>query len=201
MAEIQAPQLGEAVRRRFHLAGESRSPSELSDSIVATVVLENDRPEYHALYGGRIASGRASQGATAGVYSYTQLFNPAGSGVIAVCECINVQVTADPFIMRQAVAIGSAVTSIGFRDFRFPVQAPTCQVREGQDAASIGTIIGQPTFNVLSGTTLYGVWPHAIILAPGTGIGVRTNGTNLSIFGAFVWRERAADPFELQLGV
>ena len=62
----------------------------MASEIFPMVVLENDRPEWAFLCGNKIASGRNTDGAVAAQFSHVGLHNPAGSGIMAVCEQITI---------------------------------------------------------------------------------------------------------------
>lgn len=198
--QIQGGRWDTILRRLFSMKQGAIAPV-LAGELVATVVLEDDRPENFALSGTRICIGHADLPATAVERSSIQLFNPVGSGVLAVVTNVNQQFIATGRII-MAHTITPLVTFVAqafivdTRLFEFNTTAirATCQIR----TASTTGIVTSTTLADLVGLVNTKVpWGfQAIILKPGTGLLIAPSGQNTANRVWFDWYERALNPSE-----
>jgi len=180
-------------------AGVLDPAGELSPEISATMVLENDRPEWFFLSNQRLMSATADQGGDAVTFAGARLRNPTGSNVLAVVErcqvdCFTVQsqirfrfgtATADLGGILPSRALDSrnaattagalilssaAIAASGAGDIFWEMNIPVTDVRE-------------PLFT-------------PIILAPGSHIDVTAITQTAGLQVNFRWRERELTKYE-----
>ena len=175
----------------------------LATDLVAGFTLEDDAPEWYALSGGRLCMGQGALAAGgAGNRSQIQLRNAGSSGMIVRLEAILCASTAAVFgfpVRRFNGTLTGTSAVVGLRDTRVQ-QTPAASVLTQNNAAAQGTTQGVifPSFGIAG---LYsGTWIWPIVLGPATGIMVDPGADNQDLQAVFIWRERAAEPSELQLG-
>lgn len=207
MSAIGYPDLAERLRRRFQIAGQDIVIPELAGQLVPVLVMEADPPEWLVLSGTRLVGGSMSIGGVAGEQSLNQLFNPAGSGIIAVITNVAYRIgaaDASPAIWkRHDTALTTAVADFAFRDTRLGITAPVCQMRTGSSVPAVGTPFGRAFTNgAAHGTaSTYFFYDEPIVLTPGRGVLLETSGANQTLTSSFFWKERPAAPWELQISV
>jgi len=128
-----------------------------------------------------------------------QVFNPADSGHLVTVTSVWISVETDSFIEMDLTNV-ALTTSVAtkVRDTRAGFQ--TLSLAELRSESSAG---GIPTS---WGSELEALKPLHIddqngiaVLAPGTGLSVDTAETNRALRVSFFWRERVAEPSELNL--
>src|SRR5438876_2668641 len=81
------------VIRRLHQMKHSAPAPQISPEISHVIILENDRPEFHALHGGFLWAMRASAPAQALNFSHAGIRNPTSSGLLVVIQLVRVSNT------------------------------------------------------------------------------------------------------------
>lgn len=217
MAEIGFPPLLE-VWRRFQAQKEGVY---LADAISPTFCLENDRPEWSFL-GGELRGGAsiAINNTPGTVWFHGQLYNPAGSGVLAVIDRIVLVQSCPTALFGPSTYLLSEfdtpLTDLhlvsGPHDRRWDVNVGTnrrtvCQLRTQINATSLSlsanvgrlrNVFGQ---NTSTSCHYSNEWTDPLILAPGTGFMVQANGQTASrndFQFCYVWRERQMSSWERQ---
>ena len=159
-----------------------------------------ERPEFWALLGGSLCGGRASMAAVVGQNSAVGIGNPAGSGVLTILERV---------ILRSAVACTFGVR--GFDEGIFnvlvaPIHRDTRRASSsgGPFNAGIGTRIrqGSNAGDMVGGNVLFVATgpldiPLEMVLAEATMLAISPGTLNVAVEAAFIFRERAAMPDEL----
>lgn len=136
--------------------------------------------------------------AAAGQAPTGQLFNPADSGIIATVSSFTIAINGISTIGwgRTNTPVGAAIGTETFRDTRHPLtEAPVCDVRQ-VSAVAVGS--GTNQARVANGDTFSNSDENGVIvLAPGTGFDVGSQQNAQTLFYSFYWRERVAEPSEL----
>ena len=185
----------------MNLVGEGAIVTGVLPDVFPVVDVENLATDNWALSGWRTAMGGGSVGAAAGQRPHVQILNPGGSGNIAVVEMVMVSTNSSDlleFNIHDAV-LTTPATSPRWRDRRFPtLNFPVTQVRQ---QSIVGTPIVSPMAqNVLSGQPWIWQPPQGIlVLAPGTGFAISRLTVATALRAVFFWRERPADPAELNI--
>jgi len=197
VTELQTGRYDQLLRRTGDLKGPGSKVNDVLEELFPTIDVEQVPYELLALEGTALAAGGAVRAAVAAVNNRIQLFNPAGSGKLVTVTLIHIQVGAgqDVALGLAAVALATAIGTDRLRDGRFGVGLnPSAQVRFDTNAAVSPTTF---RFRVnTAGDTLEDT-KGLYILTPGTGLTVTTSTVQTSLTASFFWRERVAEPSEL----
>ena len=187
------------LRRLGDLKGPGSKVSEVLGDVFPVVDLENLPAELYTLAGWSLGFGSTQMPGVAAKFSIAQLFNPAGSGHLVVLTRMIMSTGGGSMIFEYDVDSGAAVDLFSSsipRDTRKGVRAPLiAQVRQVHSAASlspIGQIVmrNDITEQLEDSDGLF-------VLGPGTGLNLGTTVVNTNLIITFHWRERAAEPSEL----
>jgi len=128
-----------------------------------------------------------------------QLFNPVDSGTLVTVTSVWISVETQSFVEMDLTDVALA-TSVAtkVRDTRAGFQAlALAELRSISSAGGIPTSWGT---ELIANTPLHVFDPNGVcVLAPGTGLNVDTAETNRALRVSFFWRERVAEPAELNL--
>jgi len=160
--------------------------------------VETLKAELQLLSGTRLGFGATSQAAAAAVLAHSQLFNPVDSNMIVVLERVDLS-TPTGQLIEYALAtspLSGGASNRAVRDTREGIlQLMVGQVRDVTQAG------GLPSFGLIS---VLSDQNEAIedkrgvfVLAPGTGITFATTLVNTTFRVSYMWRERVAEPAEL----
>ncbi len=153
------------------------------------------------LGGTNICAGAISVTGAAGEAARAQLFNPADSGKLLTVSKLIIAVGFGA-VIRIAInnlALTTAVNTEIFRDRRNPItNRPTGVIRTDSTVALADA--NMQFFLGSGGLPVIIEDKNAIaVLSPGSGIQVGMNVNAQTIFVTFLWRERVAEPSELNL--
>jgi hypothetical protein len=172
----------------------------VSPELSATLVLENDRPEWCFLKNERCCAGMADVAANAGQVSRVRFRNPTNSGCLAVVEAIGLSFFvatlnyAAIYIGSNAADLGTAENKNVQRDTRTGSQKGACILssdntgvgaNNGVQFELVSTSIGNITFTALP-----------VVLAPGGTLDINCGIPNVETVFAFRWREREQRNYE-----
>jgi len=143
---------------KFLLGARSGEPlHELAPELLACVVLEDDRPEFHAPLGSRLwTTGRVQQLADATHFAQLEVLNPVGSNLISVVTGARVFATVgsaagmEVLVILDGTASGGAVIKPVLLDTRFGVAGTVTAVTQafaGRPDLAIGA---QPIIDAAS---------------------------------------------------
>ena len=198
MAELQQNRYDQLIRRVGGIIGVGSMVSEAIGELFPMIDVENVPPELLALGGTRLAWQSTERPASAGNTSGSELNNPEGSGVIATVTQLAVQTD-----INTIVNAGTAFTALGgtpvrgvFRDARFGGARETTLTAESVDAATVTS--GLTYRSVATVQTTFRDDNGIAVLTPGTGLRVVTNQSNVRMTVSYWWKERSAEPSELQ---
>jgi hypothetical protein len=197
--EIQVGRVNAILTKLLSMKEGSPSPV-LAPEVLPVVVLENDRPEYVFLGGGKLCAGGLEQAAVALERPFVQLFNPVGSGVLLVVHYAKFESTTTQQIqvgLSRTPATTNPAGAAGPRDLRGVAIGSLGVV--GQMRSQTSTL-AQPAFYLIYDHVHVnfepGFLPFPIILDPGSGLLISgtTNATNMR--ASFAWTERALESSE-----
>lgn len=187
------------LRRVGDLKGPGSKVSEVLGDVFPVLDLENVPAELYALNGWALGFGSILFPASMGNIHIAQLFNPAGSGHLIVVTSITMSSNAGQDVEYDVDSgpLADLTSSSIPRDTRRGVRSPlVAQVRQVTQVAGLspqGQIFVRANENFVAMKDLDGVF----ILGPGTGVNFATTQTNNEFLIDFHWRERLAEPSEL----
>ena len=193
--EIQTGRVNAILHKMFDMKEGAPAP-QLSGDVVATIALEQDRPEWEFLGGGRLCAGNTDLAAQAGELGAIALWNPAGSNTLLVLEQVVVGNFSASLINQGWIT--TALSSGGQHAFR--------DSRSGIESTSA---TGQVTYQTAAGVSIQTiVLKHAcgsvginsllapVVISPGFGWSVVDTAANQRHTVNFFWRERQLEPSE-----
>lgn len=193
------------LTKRLVGPGGSIAPS-CAPELFPVIVLENDRPEWQHLYGGRRLSGTFDvAGGGAGLFSTIRLRNPLTSNCLAVVELMDILVNASTSVtlIRSVDAgelAGGLMTTahLDFRVVQDGLSGPGSQIVGSFEALAAAPLNALTVWRLasLAANTRTVVNLTGIMLAPGTTLNLRTQTDNIRLAGTFMWRERYLNPTE-----
>jgi len=199
MTTIQQSRYDALLRRVADLKGQGSMVHDALGELFPTIDVENTPSELLYLMGTRMAMGGEEITAGVGFFPRIQLLNPVGSGFLMTITDI---ITSGNIIQTYHATTTLSILATaplgvtGFLDTRGGVEVPVGQIRTSTTAAT-GTV-GRWRFRLLSAADLHEVNPKGIaVLSPGAAYEVGGQTTNQVQRTAFRWRERVAEPSEL----
>ncbi len=190
MPPIQRPDLSRKIAKRFGLVGFG-GPESISPEIVP--VYQVDPPEPGEV--DRDSAGSRLETASVGEFSHVMVFNPVGSGVVALVQRVeSSSATTGNFTMRirqNALTLGG---DAHWRDTRIAGITDCDFGGVALGALGAGDEIWRGVN--LASTQIQLVAPNPIaILAPGNGLLIAFETVNIALFAAFWWVERDLSQF------
>ncbi len=196
--QLQQARYDGLLRRVGDLKGGGSKVNEVLGEVFPVLDLENVPAELALLAGWRLGFGSVIASAVAGNHRLIQLFNPANSGALVVPTRIWLRISANQLIEYDIASAGLADTfsSAKVRDTRLGVTTTlVTQLREATQPGSI-TGIGN-LFTFASEIFPFEDRDGLFVLGPGTGLTFSTTIQNSLMTINFHWRERLAEPSEL----
>lgn len=200
MTELQQSRYDKILRRVGDLKGPGSKVSDVVTELFPMLDVELVPGELLALGGTALAFGGILVAALAANFSRVQLFNPVGSGKLVTVTSIMISGnnTSGFRAGMVNVALGTGPATQVHRDPRLGLTTlPVAEIRTTQSAG------GAPaTINWAQGANTPFTFsdPNGVaILTPGTGFEVSPIAQNELIRGNFFWRERVAEPSELNI--
>lgn len=194
--ELQTARYDNLVRRLGGLLGPGSKVTETLSELFPTFETENLPAELLFLGGWITGMGTQVVAASAGDISRVQVFNPVGSGKIAVLTDVFFEGTLGILFWQVNETIFPAVATGITRDTHAGFAVGTALVTGGQT-----TVAGTPQAGRLvleQDIGLHFFMENGIaVLAPGSGVEFGFELTNRNLNATFIWRERVALPSEL----
>ncbi len=196
--ELQQARYDQLLRRVGDLKGPGSKVSEVLTELFPVISVEDVPLELMVLQGWRAAM--ISVGRTAAVAQVvaTNLFNPVGSGVIAVVERIlwrNTVSDTIEFDIVQNTLTGGQTKGL-FRDSRLGGDRLSTLFATSQTGVGTDAILG--IFTVGDVESELADRNGLFVLSPGNGVQVgQAATTNETLVVNYLWRERTAEPSEL----
>ncbi len=198
--DLQTARYDQLLRRVGALIGPGSKVTEVLAELFPVLDVENVPGELLRLMGTKLGMGGVGLTAVAGQSAKIQLFNPQGSGQLITITLVisstpnNGDVTSWAF---GQVGLTTLVAGTPFRDTRDGLAPITVgQVRHVISAAGITSEFEYAS--VGQTPTMIKDRNGVCVLAPGTGLTVTTE-NNRDLRCSFFWRERVAEPSELNL--
>jgi len=200
-SELQQTRYDKILRRVGDLKGPGSKVAEVISELWPVLDVERVPGELLALGGTFLCIGAARVLATAAVVGHVQLFNPVGSGkIITVTQMMMSARNQTGLVWGLVnVALPTDENNSIFRDPRLGLfSRATGQVRTSNVLAGQAPNVGRA--EVLASEPLTIKDENGVMVLPeGTGLEASTTGTNQSIAVSYEWRERIAEPSELNL--
>ncbi len=200
MTELQQSRYDQVLRRVGDLKGPGSKVNDVLTELFPMFDVENLQPELFLLGGQLLSMGASNLDGGVGAVPNIGLFNPEGSGkLIIVTSCIVSSLnTQTIFFSTQHTAFTTLVTTNLSRDTR--VVAPELPVGQIREETSVGLLFANGEIRISSNTPFTLTDPNGLaVLAPGGGFAVGGNTFDSHLFASFLWRERVAEPSELNL--
>lgn len=194
--DLQTARYDQLVRRVGALYGGGSKVVEVLPELFPVLELENTTPELLALSGWRMAWQSTIRASAIGNESSSQLFNPVDSGFLVAVTQIIIQVSpiASVDIELQNTPLAAGVKGL-YRDGRFGVPRSTVAVASSLDGGTTG---GGLRFLLLNNIQFSLRDDNGIcVLSPGTGLNIGTVQTEQTLSVNYFWRERLAQPSEI----
>ncbi len=200
MSEIQQGRYDALLRRVADLKGPGSKVNDVLEELFPTLDVENVPSELLRLMGTKVAFAGGTNAALAGQAGKAQVFNPAGSSKLITITSAHFACNAVVVVRwgLSAVSFGAQVATEVFRDTRdLSPAAPTGQFHQ-TNAVALASATNQA--RVLANTDLQIIDENDVcVLAPGTGFEWGAGTNNADTWFAVSWRERVAEPSELNL--
>lgn len=200
MTELQMNRYDALLRRVGDLKGPGSKVSEVLTELFPVLDVERVPGELLALSGTVIAHGGMALTAGGSTSARGQILNPAGSGkLMTVTRCVFGSDTTDSF----RFAVTSTVLSAGIgvespRDSRFGLTTqPSGQIR--QEALLALSDATYQIRNLANTADMIEDDNGLAVLAPGSSFEVGMGAQAVTLIAAFWWRERVAEPSELNI--
>jgi len=198
VSEIQQSRYDQLLRRVADLKGPGSKVNDALTELFPMIDVENLNAELALLGTWRLAFSSTVQFQSAGDVDLSQIFNPVGSGHLVVLERVDLfSATAQRIeFLVTPTPLADPDGNAALRDTRSGVTTiPVAQMRSVQQVLSIAqfglaTIQAGVTFTIKDKRGLF-------VLAPGTGVTFATTIVNTSFNVSYLWRERVAEPSEL----
>ena len=198
MSEIQQGRYDALLRRVADLKGPGSKVNDVLEELFPTFDVENLPAELYILAKTELAMGGGFVGNVAAQAGRGQILNPAGSGkVMTVTQAgISSSIATTMRWGRRDTPLTSNLSAQIFRDTRHPLaNLPTGQIRS-QTSVALANANGQT--RLLANTPWVLKDENGIaVLTEGTGFEIGSNVVNSTISFFFYWRERVAEPSEL----
>jgi len=198
--EIQQNRYDQLLRRVGGLIGPGAKVAEVLSELFPMFDVENVPGELLILGGTRICIGGGSITSAAAEAPRMQLFNPVDSGNLITLTSLIVSRAALGIIRFGPVTVPLA-TGIGtetFRDMRLALQdRPVGEIRT-ESSVALADATGQFRIPDSVPYTLEDE-NGVVVLPPGTGFEIGLASLQATIFTSWFWRERVAEPSELNL--
>ena len=195
--ELQTSRFDQLLRRLGDLKGPGSKVAASLEDLFPTLDVEQVPAELLFLGGTKIAFGDASAQSAAAKLAGVKLINPADSGhLITVTQVVAFQSVDTVYSLGLSTAAEDTNATTGLRDSRTGTDVQTV----GIVSAFADTSVPAPnvSYSQLADTTLIVTDPNAVaVLAPNTSLFLVSNTTNTLLQAGFYWRERQAEPSEL----
>ena len=197
MGDINQGRYDRLLRRTTAQVGPGSKVGNALEDLFPVLDVERAPIELLRASGWFFASRTLSVTPAAGTIASIQLFNPAGSSRLMVIEYLGVRLTnAGAMVEGPSFVALTSVVAVGLqRDLREDVLTQTVGELQEEDDATLVTsgqifLPAATTVDISSGRDY-------VVLGPGTGWLVKPAVVTVSLAAHFRWRERVAEPEEL----
>lgn len=197
MGEIQQGRYDRLLRRTTAQVGPGSKVGNALEDLFPMLEVESVPAELLRAVGWKLGAGQTTRTPAAGLFSAIQLFNPADSQhlftltrmIITVGTATTVQMGPSFTALTRASIAGQQ------RDTRETVLSETVGLIQDEDSGAVANL----TSVFMQANTPFTLEDQngIAVLAPGTGWRARTASIDVPLRIAFFWRERVAEPEEL----
>jgi len=197
VSTIQQNRYDQLLRRVANLKAQGSKVNDALTELFPVIDVENLPLDLYALMGTRIAAGISGEPNVVAFFQAAMLNNPVGSNMIIVLEQVSIRVNVEQFVVGGLTTNVYANTNVQqFQDGRFfPATVPTGRVLDDL------ILIPAPEFDrfrvVDTGFFEYAPAGGVAVLTPGMSYGVANTVLDTSLHTGWKWRERVAEPSEL----
>lgn len=202
MAEIQGGRWDNLLRRLFPVKGQAIAPA-LAPELLPVVVVQPFDFRMRAILGDKAFGCYTEQVGVAGQFGCTQIYNPAGSGLLFLLRELRVysdgaqSVYLGHFDATTVLANTANVYPLDSRLQQGATATSAMPVTYGTNAAVSARLFGRVRASVVN--TEY-LWQNPVIVRPGHYFKVRCGAVNTSLFTSMAWHEVQVESSELSLG-
>jgi len=198
VTQIQQGRYDALLRRVADLKGPGSKVNDVLEELFPVFDVENLPEELYILMQTDLCMGGATLAGVASQSGRGQIFNPAGSGKIITVTQGGFSAVATSTIRwgRRDTPLTTHFQTQIFRDTRHPAgNLPTGQIR-GQTSVALANASGQT--KTIANTDFALKDPNGLaVLTEGTGFEMGTDAGFQAVFFYFYWRERVAEPSEI----
>jgi len=200
VTELQQSRYDQLLRRVGDLKGPGSKVNDVLQELFPMIDVENVPGELLLLMGTRLCAGASQGTGSVGEAFRIQVFNPVDSGMLITVTSLIASYTTNA-VVRIGTTETALTTGIGtevFRDRRLALtDTPVGEIRQ---VSSVALTDANLIFRTLAGTPVKLTDPNGLaVLPPGTGLEVGTTNLAIETAASFLWRERVAEPSELNL--
>jgi len=199
MSAIQQGRYDALLRRVADLKGQGSMVHDALGELFPVLDVENTPTELLYLMGTKVAQGAFQVTGDVGFFQRIQLFNPADSSFILTITDVTYAGAATATYNAtptNSILPDNQLGTTAFNDTRAGIAIPVGEIRTSAVAAT--PTAGRWQTRLLANVSLIESNPRGIIvLAPGAAYEVGLNKTNTIQNTGFRWRERLAEPSEL----
>jgi len=202
--QIQGGRWDEMLRRLFSMKQGAVAPT-VAAELVASIILENDRPENLALLGTRLWAIPLTLAGASGVRSMGQAFNPVGSGILSIVTSAmvgtrsNFQESGEAYLSDVPLAnlSGNSVKMDTRLVPDFAVAANFRSSTEGRhEEGALPAGVQLISVVTMPFDESHQILQQPVILKPGTGLTVMVSGTLRQLTLTLMGYERPLNPSE-----
>ena len=198
MTELQQSRYDQLLRRVGDLKGAGSKVNDALSELFPVIDVEGVPGELLLLGGTQLCIGAANTTSIAAKRPAIQLFNPVDSGKLITVSSLHASTNITQ-IFRWAVTEVALTTGIGtetYRDGRLGQAArPSGQIRTD---STVAIVDANGLIRALANTDVRLEDDNGIaVLSPGTGLSIGIEGVLAELQATFFWRERVAEPSEL----
>lgn len=201
MSELQQNRYDQLLRRLGNLKGPGSKVSDVISELFPMIDVERVPAELLILAGTAIAFRGTNIAAAAGLENASQLHNPPGSGkVLTVTQVIVSLSTASTVNVTLAEPLLANSNGFGeFRDSRAAGDVPAAAVGNTRIETGESTQPGMSIRLVANESFVLRDDNAIAVLLPNDQLTIGTNAQGETLTVAYLWREREAEPSELNL--
>jgi len=200
LSELQQNRYDRLLRRVGDLKGQGSKVNDALSELFPMFDVENVPAELYLLGGIRICLGRTDQGTPGpALFRASMIRNPGGSNtIITLTSVVFASLAGQEIVLGPTLTSYTTAGTRAIADTRqFGPQAPVGQLLT-DDLLVVGADFFRYRINSSEAFTF--APPGAVaVLAPGTAFSVSTGTADTSLTVGYTWRERQAEPSELNL--
>jgi len=200
LTELQQSRYDAVLRRVGDLKGPGSKVNDVLTELFPMFDVENLQPELFLLGGQVLGMGSSELSAGAGLTPNIGIFNPLNSGKLITVTLVTASMTSSTVLLWSTAhtAFTTLVTTNLSRDTR--ILAPELPVGQIREETAAGLLTANGRVRIQASTPFILTDPNGLaVLAPGGGFAIGGGSFQSTLNASFFWRERVAEPSELNL--